>query len=249
MALAGLFRDLPAGLRLALIQASFLSVPLSYARATGLRPLADAGAGPLRARDLLLTALASMASLWILKGLHDVQFDVLRRLGLEESAAREIRGIERTVERAKETAGLAGLAMFAVIPPICEELFFRGLMLRGFARSFSPARAVLYTSLLFAVAHGTQLQVLLMTFLGLYFGALAWLTGSLWPCVLAHAINNAAVLVLQVGWGPRVQEFRAPWPVLVLSVLVLGGVLALMALDRQARRQDLGGGVRPSPEA
>jgi hypothetical protein len=83
--------------------------------------------------------------------------------------------------------------------------------------------------------HGTAVQILLMTFLGLYFGALAWLGGSLWLAVLAHAVNNAAVLVLQVGWGPEVQGYRAGPLVLLLSVAVFGGVLAYLALDRRSR--------------
>lgn len=249
MALVSLGRALPSGARLGLLQVLFLSIPIAYAGATGLRPLVDAGGRTLRARDLLLTAIASMASLWLLKGLHDLQLDLFRHLGMEEAARREVQGIERTMETARETAGLVGLSMLAVVPPLCEEFFFRGLMLRGFARSFSPVRAVLYTSLLFAAVHGRAVQILPTTVLGLYFGALAWLTGSLWPAVLAHALNNAAVVAVQVGWGARAQGFRPSWLLLGLSAAVLAGVLAVLALDRRARDQGLGGGVRPSPDA
>lgn len=226
---------LPGGIRSALLQAAFFTLPVAYARAAKLRPLGDAGFVAPRIGHVALTLLASMASLWILKGLSDLQLDLFSSFGTDEIVREETRKIERTVKRAEETVGLAGLSLFAIFPPLCEETLFRGLMLRGFAKSFGPFRALLYTSLLFAAMHGTAVQILLMTFLGLYFGALAWLGGSLWLAVLAHAVNNAAVLVLQVGWGPEVQGYRAGPLVLFLSVAVFAGVLAYLALDRRSR--------------
>ena len=232
-ALEGL--GIPRGTRSALLQVSFFTLPLAYARAVKLRPLADSGFGRPRLRDLLLTAVASMASLWLLKALADFQVDLFSAFGTEEIVREETRKIERTVERAQETIGLAGLSLFAIFPPLCEETLFRGIALRGFARSFGPLRALLYTALLFAAMHGTAVQLLLMTFLGLYFGALSWLTGSVWPAIFAHAINNAAVLVVQVKWGAQAQGFRVSPPLLILSALVFAGVLVLMGLDRRSR--------------
>ncbi|HEX7900706.1 MAG TPA: CPBP family intramembrane glutamic endopeptidase [Planctomycetota bacterium] len=226
---------LPLGLRSVLLQASFFTLPFAYARAAGLRPLADAGYGAPRLRDLALTVVASMASLWLLKTLADLQIDLFSAFGGEEIVREETRKIERTVERAERAVGFAGLSLFAIFPPLCEETLFRGITLRGFAKDFGPGRALLYTALLFAAMHNNVAQLLLMTFLGLYFGALAWLTGSVWPPILAHAINNAAVLLLQVKFGPQAQGFRASAPLLVLSLLVFGGVLAVMALDRRSR--------------
>lgn len=225
----------PAGLRSALLQVAFFTLPFAYARAAKLRPLLDAGFVRPSIGHVLLTLVASMASLWILKGLSDFQLDLFSSWGTDEIVREETRKIERTVKRAEETVGLAGLSLFAIFPPLCEETLFRGLMLRGFAKSFGPFRALLYTSLLFAAMHGTAVQILLMTFLGLYFGALAWLGGSLWLAILAHAVNNAAVLILQVGWGPEVQGYRASPLLLALSALVFAGVLLYFWLDRRSR--------------
>jgi len=227
---AGLSNDL----RSALLQASFFLVPIAYARASKLAPLRDAGFARPRLLDVFLTLAASMASLWLLKGLLDLQNELFSAFGTKELAEEEARKIERTLDRARRQGGLPLLSLFAVVPPLCEETLFRGLMLRGFERGFGTARALLYTSLLFAGMHGTSAQLLLMTFLGLYFGALAALGGSLWLAILAHAINNGAVLALQVVWGAEVQDFRASPLVLALSALVLAGVLAYFGLRRRA---------------
>lgn len=242
-AIGALGAGVGVGVRSALLQAVFLAAPLLYARAAKLRPLADAGFTAPRALDVVLTLAASMASLWLLKALADLQLELFSSWGAEEVAAEEVRKIERTVKRAEEAVGTAGLSLFFIIPPLCEELLFRGLMLRGFARSFGAPRALLYTSLLFAGMHGTSVQILLMTFLGLYFGALAWLGGSLWLAILAHAINNAAVIALQVGWGPGVQDFHASPAILALSAVVFVGVLVCFGLRRRASALRAQGGL------
>ncbi len=54
-------------------------------------------------------------------------------------------------------AGGAKLAVFAivasVIAPVCEELLFRGLLLRALRRRMSPTAAVIVQALAFALAH------------------------------------------------------------------------------------------------
>ena len=49
---------------------------------------------------------------------------------------------------------LALLVLFAgLIAPVCEELLFRGLLLRALRRRFSPVVAVVVSALVFALAH------------------------------------------------------------------------------------------------
>ncbi len=56
-----------------------------------------------------------------------------------------------------DRAGGAKLAVFAVVAavvaPICEELLFRGLLLRALRRRMSPTMAVIVQALAFALAH------------------------------------------------------------------------------------------------
>lgn len=211
-----------------LVQAIFAATPLVYARVAGLRPLASAGFARLSWGQGGLILVASMGSMWLLKGLDD-----LVSLGLDLSGERE--DIRRGVEAAGRWGFGGALAAIALLPALCEETFFRGLVLRGFAARFGTRPALLFTTLGFAAAHAGVGQRIMMVFVGLYFGALVRLTGSLWAAVLAHAVNNAAVILLYARYGARVDGMHPSAGMLALSGLVFSLSLTLLFLYRPGR--------------
>jgi len=223
-------------------QALFLAVPLAYARLTKLPPLAATGFLKVGMRRLGLVILMSLASLWLLKALSDLQPTVYRSVGLEEKVTAEEREIQRSVERVRDRGRVWPLLLFVVASPVCEEVLFRGIVLRGMAVRFGSAAAVGMTAVLFALMHQTLIQMALMLFLGVYFGTVVLLTGSLWPGIVAHAINNAAVLSLTHRYGQQLQALPTPWWMIVLSAAVFGLSLALLAADRP---RPVEGGGRP----
>lgn len=86
--------------------------------------------------------------------------------------------------------------MLVVIPPLCEELLFRGFLFGTLLKSFPTWTAILVTSLLFGIAHG-QANVFFDTFaLSL---VLCWLrlkTKSIWAGVFLHALKNLIAFIL-----------------------------------------------------
>ena len=94
-------------------------------------------------------------------------------------------------------ANLVGLVVVVVVwGPVCEELFFRGFVLPGLVKRFGVPAAVVVSSGLFAAFH-VDLGMLVPTFL--LGAALAWIylrTGSIWPGIMAHGIQNALALWL-----------------------------------------------------
>ena len=79
----------------------------------------------------------------------------------------------------------------AVATPLWEEVLFRGALLPGLARRFSPLVAVLLSAAAFAAMHVAPLVLTYVFVLGLGLGWLRWFHGSLWAPVIAHAVNNA----------------------------------------------------------
>lgn len=120
-------------------------------------------------------------------------------------------------------------------PGVSEELAFRGLILAGFRSRYSPAAAVTLSALLFALTHIDPLHVLLTFPAGLWLGWLVVRTGSLYPAIAAHTLNNLWSTVEAAYWQaarPGVDPIDVvmglyPWPV----VLLAGGVL-LLAIHR-----------------
>lgn len=128
------------------------------------------------------------------------------------------------------------VALFAFLPSLCEELFFRGALQTGLLRRFSPAAAIAMTAVLFVALHG---QIGLgpgRMIGGLALGWIAWRTGSLWPGMLAHALNNALVYlawtISQPTSGPASHDEVVTTGVIALAV----GLLGFTLLARAARR-------------
>jgi membrane protease YdiL (CAAX protease family) len=88
----------------------------------------------------------------------------------------------------------------AVLGPFSEEVFFRGIVFRGYLQAKGPRTAYLASAVVFALLHLNLQAFPPILVLGL---VLAWLyrsTQSLLPCMVAHGFNNGvAFLVLRFG--------------------------------------------------
>jgi membrane protease YdiL (CAAX protease family)/uncharacterized RDD family membrane protein YckC len=97
-----------------------------------------------------------------------------------------------------------GIVIFAllsivVIAPVTEELFFRGFMFGGMRARWSLWPAALVSGVVFGLVHAPTGPTAAIPLAGLGVG-LAWLydkTGSIWPSITAHFLNNSlAILVV-----------------------------------------------------
>jgi len=104
-----------------------------------------------------------------------------------------------------------------IVPPIVEELFFRGYMQSRFHTVFKPHQAIMLTATIFTLFH-TQYFVLstihMLMLLSLFIGAwllsyVRYVSGSLLPCLIAHALVNIPV----IG--------NAAWVLVILMVVVI----------------------------
>ncbi len=97
-------------------------------------------------------------------------------------------------------AFVAVLALGAVLTPIGEEFLFRGVLTNGLAR-YGPWVAVLGSSAIFAVAHGITYILPVAFVVGVVAALLLRRTGSIWPGVIVHAVNNAYSLIVPAILG------------------------------------------------
>ena len=92
---------------------------------------------------------------------------------------------------------LLSLLCMALVPALCEELFFRAGVQNLLQRWFKNVHvAVWVTAAVFSLAHGEVFAFLPRFLLGGLLGYLYVGGGSLVVNVLAHFVNNAAVVVL-----------------------------------------------------
>ncbi|MCS7197279.1 MAG: CPBP family intramembrane metalloprotease [Candidatus Bipolaricaulota bacterium] len=78
----------------------------------------------------------------------------------------------------------------SVGPALSEELAFRGLILQGLRSGLGAVSAVVLSALFFGVIHLDPLQGLGAFITGLYLGYLTVRSGSIYPAIAAHGVNN-----------------------------------------------------------
>jgi membrane protease YdiL (CAAX protease family) len=111
----------------------------------------------------------------------------------------------------RETSGVHGfgvvvlVVLLCVATPIVEELFFRGLLLRGFAGKtaalgprWCAVVSIGLSALCFGLAHFEALQLISLVGFGVVLASLAWRTGRLGPGMVAHAAFNAVTVLALV---------------------------------------------------
>lgn len=88
-------------------------------------------------------------------------------------------------------SGWLGIVCIAVLGPVLEEMLFRGAITKVLLRTYSPAKAIAFSALIFGVFHINPTQVVGATLSGFLFAWLYYKTGSIVPGILIHILNNA----------------------------------------------------------
>jgi len=82
----------------------------------------------------------------------------------------------------------------AVIAPLVEELFFRGFIFIGLRDKIGWQGAILMSAAIFALAHVIPTSFFPIFLLGVIFATLAEFSGSIWPGIIIHTLNNTLSL-------------------------------------------------------
>ena len=83
----------------------------------------------------------------------------------------------------------------SLLAGFCEEIFFRGLIMRGYERLGSRP-AVIISAVLFGIFHYNIYNLFGAVMLGIVFGSLVMVTNSIYAGVIGHIINNGLAITL-----------------------------------------------------
>lgn len=176
----------------------------------GLRP---PGMGWRRAGGLvvlLLVAFIALSAIWaaVFKPEEEA---LLKQLGANETTS----------------LLLLSAALTCVVAPICEEFLFRGYIFTALRSWRGTWPAAVITGLIFGAVHAGSAPALdLVPLAGLGFGLclLYRYSGSLYPCIAAHSLNNSIAFAALEGWG---------WQAPVLMIAALATIAALVLLAKR----------------
>lgn len=125
---------------------------------------------------------------------------------------------------------ILNVLIIALLPAIGEEVCFRGALQRIMIHITKNAwTGIIVTSILFSALHLQFQGFIPRMFLGMILGAIYWYSGSLWPSILAHFVNNA-IQVIVVSYAPQYIEKNPPIPILLaaFSGLLIWGLLYVL---------------------
>jgi sodium transport system permease protein len=91
---------------------------------------------------------------------------------------------------------VASLLLVAATPAVCEEVLFRGVVLRGLATRLTPTGAIVITGLLFGMFHLNVWKLLPTALLGIALSWAAFESRSLVTSMIVHFINNGMLVTL-----------------------------------------------------
>jgi uncharacterized protein len=126
---------------------------------------------------------------------------------------------------------LPDFLMLVVAAPILEELIFRGIILDGLLKKYTPATAILLSSFLFGFVHLNPWQFVTAFVLGIFMGWVYNKTGSLSLTIFIHAIANLNAFVarsfIDINMQTLDESLIEMYGGTIPAILILCGSLAL----------------------
>ncbi|SEH01061.1 hypothetical protein SAMN05444920_118250 [Nonomuraea solani] len=92
------------------------------------------------------------------------------------------------------------ILFLAVLTPIGEEFLFRGVLANALLR-YGPVIGVLGSSAVFALFHGINIALPTAFVVGVVAAEMMRRSGSIWPAVAVHAVNNLALPLMVLFTG------------------------------------------------
>ena len=150
---------------------------------------------------------------------------LLELLPIPEGEAEHLR---RVVEQPSLVVTMLAIA---VLPAVCEEVLFRGVLFRGLATRFVPWAACLMSAAVFAAYHMNLGQLVPTFLIGI---VLAWLTHraqSVVPAMVAHLLNNIAGVLVSRDQPAGLRSMFEHHPALALgaAAVLTGAGIAIVS--------------------
>ncbi|MDP9794040.1 membrane protease YdiL (CAAX protease family) [Catenuloplanes nepalensis] len=177
---------------------------LLLAALSGLAGLAGfVAADRIRVRDRAAFGVRSTSARWLLLGVAGgvlalvlAQLIALAVLSFT-GPAENVQAPYRDAAEGGVLSVVLSVLFLAVLTPIGEEFLFRGVVTTVLLR-YGALIGVVGSSLIFALAHGLNIIFVTALVVGLITAELRRRSGSVWPGVLAHVVNNLVSQLLVV---------------------------------------------------
>ncbi len=105
------------------------------------------------------------------------------------------------------------IAVVAITPAICEEVFFRGFLQKSLELRYSKYAGALISAIVFGLLHMNPFATIPLVTLGLYFGYAIIKTDSIFVSMLLHFLNNMFAVTVFLLASNKEKELETFSPV------------------------------------
>ena len=98
--------------------------------------------------------------------------------------------IKKALEEFGSMNGIFGFFSVVIAAPVFEELIFRGIMLDGLLKRYSPIKSILVSAIMFGIVHLNPWQFVVAFLVGILSGWIYYMTKSLTLSIIIHATVN-----------------------------------------------------------
>lgn len=138
---------------------------------------------------------------------------------------------------------IIGAISMAIVPAIIEEFAVRGVVMQPLRR-YGDGFAIIASAFIFSIMHGNMAQIPYTVVGGLYLGYLTIATGSIWPSIIVHFVNNMySVIIMSVdsSFGTSVASVAS---VIMVGLLIAMGIFGAVNFFSMNYKTKLGEGVK-----
>lgn len=150
--------------------------------------------------------------------------------------------MKRVFLQMSERRDLFALIAIVVAAPVLEELIFRGIILDGLLKRYSPLKSILVSSALFGFLHLNPWQFVGAFTIGIFSGWVYHKTKNLSLCVAIHLANNLLVFASAYFSDQNAmmdQSFFERYGGVMNFIMITVGAIAVAAMCLYLLRSDL----------
>ncbi|MCH5191992.1 MAG: CPBP family intramembrane metalloprotease [Oscillospiraceae bacterium] len=169
-------------------------------------------------------------------GINIISFYVQEYLGITFTSGMEdmqVTGVFGTI---------VSVISMAIVPALIEETAIRGIVMQPLRR-YGDTFAIISSAVIFSILHGNMVQIPYTMVAGIYFGLVAVLTGSLWPSIVLHCLNNLFSVVIMATEGNFGIDAANNVTYAMLGFVVVLGIFSVIKFGKSGYEHPLTKGV------
>lgn len=132
-----------------------------------------------------------------------------------------------------DNALLLGLFHIGLIPSLCEEIMYRGYVMRSLEKSKGIVFAIFVSGIMFGAYHMQITNILPLATLGVLFAYVTYISDSIIPAMFAHLTNNGGQIIMSSFYPEMLDatvtpDTEMPFLLILISMILTSGLLFFM---------------------